>query len=794
MNKRIIIQLLLILAPMLVVAQTASIKGTIQDKNSQEKLYGVNILLKGTNTGTSSGANGEFEIKVTAGKHILQFSYLGYNTLEKTIVVADGETKELSIDLEEEVTLLNTTVISASRFEKKLGEETVSLDVIKSNFLEKQNLVTVEDAIKRNPGVSVIDKQVNIRGGSGYSYGAGSRVLMLLDDMPILQADAGSPNWTSIPLENVGQIEIIKGAASALYGSSALNGIINVRTAYATNEPVTKISTFGTVFSNPKAENDENGNPIDKQWWNYGNIYLSPDDSTKVLTKDAVRPYSSGINIGHRQKFGKFDLVLGAQALSGQEWKYGAFEHRGRLSFNTRYRVNENFNFGINGNIQAGKNGTFFLWNGYDGVNKYIPSSLVGEPTSVKAFRLTIDPYVSYSDKKGNKHKLLTRWYKVDNNSTNNQSNFSNYLYAEYQYQRKIDKIGLVVSGGFVSSYVVVKAPLYGDTTLSGRNIALYAQLDKKFFDKLNISVGARLENNKQTNTDGETKPVVRVGANYQAAEFTFIRASFGQGYRFPTIAERFIQTSLGTSVAIIPNQSLTSETGISAEFGVKQGIKIGEFKAFVDVAGFFTRYNNMMEFNPTTNLPKPFLLGFQSQNVGNTQILGIETSLQGEGKLFKKFPTTVVLGYTYISPKYTDFNEDAKSQGVTDYNVLKYRFRHTFTGAWDINFKGFDIGISGQYFSFMENIDNVFTLFIPGLLDYRESKLKSNAADLKPSRQYKGDFILDLRAGYTYIAKNNNRYKIAFLAKNVMNKEYSLRPGMIEAPANYTVRLDLEF
>jgi outer membrane receptor for ferrienterochelin and colicins len=70
----------------------------------------------------------------------------------------------------------------------------------------------------------------------------------------------------------------------------------------------------------------------------------------------------------------------------------------------------------------------------------------------------------------------------------------------------------------------------------------------------LNLSVGGRLEHYEITSTKGETKPVFRAGLNYQAAEYTYIRASFGQGFRFPTIAEKFISTSLGTSAAIVPN------------------------------------------------------------------------------------------------------------------------------------------------------------------------------------------------------------------------------------------------
>lgn len=802
--------LILMLLPVLAFAQNGTIKGVVTDKDKGEALYGVNIVVKGTTSGTSTGLEGEFEISLPSGPATLVFTYLGYETNETKVDVKSGETTTLDIKLSEEGSFLETVVVSATKFDKPLGEQTVSLDVIKPSFIENQNLITVQDAIKRNPGVNVIDGQVNIRGGSGYSYGAGTRVLILLDDLPILQADAGFPNWSSIPMENVGQIEIIKGAASALYGSSAMNGIINIRTAYATNEPVTKISVFSTVYADPKKELDENGNEYDKRWWDFGKVKLSNDAGVPSLDSNGnqisfnrdnwVRPYQSGITIGHRQKFGKFDLVLGAQAVSQQDWKFGSYENRGRVSVQTRYRVNERINFGLNGNVQGGNSGSFFLWNGYKGVNKYLPLDILGEPTTTKAFRVTIDPFFTFMDDKGNKHKILGRWFKVDNDNANDQGNFSNYFYGEYQYQKNFKEIDLNISTGVVASYVTVDAPLYGGT-YNGNNFALYAQLDKKFFNKLNVSAGIRAERNKLTSTKAEMKPVTRLGLNFQAAEFSFIRASFGQGYRFPTIAEKFIQTSLGESIKITSNPGLVSETGLSAELGFKQGIKIGKFGAYLDVAGFYNQYTNMMEFNPVIISASPLVVGFQSQNVGNTQIYGIETSLQGEGKLFNKFPATAVFGYTYIVPLYKDFDPEIEGkQGVTGleslkgnaYNVLKYRFRHTFTGAFDINFKGVDFGITGQYFSFMENIDQVFTLFIPGVLEYRQDRLKEDATNEK--RKFKGDFILDLRAGYTFIDLNKNRYKVSFQVKNVLNKEYSLRPGIIEAPLNYTLRLDFEF
>ena len=90
-----------------------------------------------------------------------------------------------------------------------------------------------------------LDGQANIRGGSGWSYGAGTRVLVMVDDMPLISGDAGQVQWNLIATENVNQVEIIKGASSALYGSSALNGIINIRTDYTKKSEIDKNPSLG---------------------------------------------------------------------------------------------------------------------------------------------------------------------------------------------------------------------------------------------------------------------------------------------------------------------------------------------------------------------------------------------------------------------------------------------------------------------------------------------------------------------------------------------------------------------
>ena len=165
-----------------------------------------------------------------------------------------------------------------------------------------------------------------------------------------------------------------------------------------------------------------------------------------------------------------------------------------------------------------------------------------------------------------------------------------------------------------------------------------------------------------------------------------------------------------------------------------------------------------MMEFNPFLTDDGGF--GFQSQNVGNTRIMGVETSIAGEGKVGKT-NHTFLIGYTYISPKFVDWEGDNQDGSVTEYNVLKYRFRHTMTGNYDFTYKRLDLGLTMQYYSFMENVDNIFAIAINGLSDWRDSKLKDNYESKKPQKQHKGDLIMDARVGLRF---SQDHGKISFL------------------------------
>lgn len=749
------------------IAQKATLTGKITDLETGEPLIGATVQTG--SKGTVADEDGNYSLILDAGSYTLEISFIGYKIFRQQIELRANETTTLNATLSTETNLLNTTTVTSGKYEKPLSEVTVSLDVLQPRLIENTAKVTIDEALDKIPGVNVIDGQANIRGGSGYSYGAGSRVLLLVDDVPILQADAGFPNWDDVPIENIEQLEVVKGAASALYGSSALNGIINVRTAVPKAEPETRVSTFYNAYFSPKDER--------LKWW----------DSA---------PYTAGASLSHRRKFKKLDLVLGGYYLNEESYNKNTFKKFGRFNFTTNYRISDRFTIGINANFNKGESGSFFYW--ISDTMAYIgtPSSI----TSRERFRYNIDPHITYFDKAGNRHKFLGRYYYVDNNNSSNQSNQSDILYGEYQFQRRFVNADFVVTAGVVGMRTNVSAELYGDTTFISKNLATYVQLEKRFWKRWNVSAGFRYENNVLENPgfdyqlgnetkavaaseDKESKPVIRFGVNYQAADFTFLRASWGQGYRYPTIAESYIFTDAG-GFFVAPSPGLGSETGWTTEFGVKQGFKISSFEGFFDATLFWSRYQDMIEFNL---IQFPY---FSAVNIGDTDIKGFEVSLMGRGKI-GTIPLSILTGYTSIDPKYVEFDTtprdpnkpitqgqiNAGSSSSTE-NVLKYRPRHSFKLDLEVEFGGLSLGVETFYNSNVEAVDRLFEAFlIKGLKTFRQ-------------QHNKGYVLNNFRAAYNF----TNSLKLTAVLGNAFNEVYSQRPGLLEAPRNLTVRVDYKF
>ena len=788
------------------------VSGTVKDAKTGESIIAAYVVVKGNSSkGTVADNDGKYSISLPAGKLVLVFRQVGYTAQEIPIELFPNEKKTLNINLSQEMRELKTFVTTAGKYEQNIEELTVSMEVLRPNIIENKNTTSIDDALQQVPGVTIVDGEPQIRSGSGYSFGAGSRVMILMDDLPILSGDAGRPSWGFLPVENIEQVEVIKGASSVMYGSAALSGVINLRTAYPRDTPQTKINVFSGLYNNP-----QNTNAI---YWGKNN------------------PTYTGLNFFHSRKIGNLDFVVGGNVYNDNGYKgptpvnvtdttfnpyaeqRGEFENRARLNFSLRYRSKkiEGLNFGVNGNGMLSRSTGALLWmNADSGMYRAYPGSITLTLQNV----WYVDPFIRYTGKGGWSHILRNRWFHLNNINDNNQSNKSDVLYSEYQVQRQFKKgslQGLSLTSGLVHSYTIGTSDLYkgslSDTVTEkassgNRNIAGYLQVNRTFFQRLTINAGFRYEhftitspsisNADSAKTIREGKPVFRAGANLKIHKATFLRASFGQGYRFPTIAEKFIRTQVGP-IRIYPNDSLKSETSWNAEIGLKQGFRLGKFQGYIDAVYFIQRFNNNIEFNfarfdTTENDPKKlFGLGFASLNIGNTEVSGLDFSLAGQGNI-RKTGLAMLFGYTYTLPISLEPNKEtynlvtyaSSSSDSTGY-LLKYRFQHIFKADAEITRGKWVLGTSARYNSFMRNIDNVFEEIDgilgalgqpkPGLKAYRE-------------RNNKGFTIVDVRVSY----KLSETVKLAVIVNNLLNKEYMIRPMSIEQPRTTAIQLSVSF
>lgn len=785
------LSLLFFLSPFLLFSQ---ITGSVKDKTTRESLIGAKIFAS-NNQQKISDIDGKFVIQTTPSDFPLTVvtSMVGYEN-DTSIVLQAGD---IIIYLSEPSKTIETVVVTAGRRGQKIEEVTISMDVLKPELIDNKGFRDLEDAIGQTPGVHTMDGQVSIRGGSGFAYGAGSRVMLLWNGMPLLSGDAGDAKFSSVPMESASQIEVIKGASSVLYGSGALNGIISLSEREPTTKGETRVKIQHGIYDNPKRAS--------LKWW-------------------SSNPTFHMAEIYHGKMYKKFGFTVSANGVTADGYRQGEDEDRGRIT-GTLFFIPQKvrgLKAGIGFNAQLQRNTNFIIWQsdslGYQPSGGATPGDSASTLGHFRGIRVNVDPYVRYVDKYNNTHSLKTRMYFVQNKNIYNagQTSSSVVSYADYQFQRKFD-FGMTFTTGLTGIYNWVTSNLYGQH--NSINSALYLQLEQKLWGKLDLTAGLRAEYFEQDGRQGDSQfyfkdstaklpvyPIFRAGIHYEPFKGTHLRASYGQGIRYPSVAERYTVTNVG-ALNIFPNSNLTPENGWATEIGIKQIIPIGKnWKGIIDVAGFVNHYENMMEFefgiyNPDTlplsiNPNDPGFLGkwigFRAANNESARITGLETSFSSIGTI-GNVEIASLIGYTYMDP--VSLNRDSSyvtslssyevgEDGTATWdNTLKYRFRHLFRGDIEVTWKGIGLGFSARYNSRVVNIDKVFeqsilgTEILPGLKGYRQN-------------YDNGALAFDARVAYKFM----NHYRVSFIVNNFLNAEYTTRPGDIQAPRSFMIQFQATF
>lgn len=791
----------LVCLPFLSPAQDpGTFKGTIIDRETGETLVGANVVLRSDPTiGAASDVKGHFSISLPPGSYTFLINFTGMKSDTLSIELISGQTIEKKIVLQPYISEIEGIEVRVGKYERRFEDLTVSMEVIKASMIENKNTRSIETALDQTPGLNILDGEAQIRGGSGFTFGVGSKVAVFVDDMPMLTGDAGRPIWDLIPIENVEQIEVIKGASSVLSGASALSGAIYVRTAYPKLKPLTKVNVYTGFYTSPKDKS--------YKWW-------------------SDYPYITGMNFLHSRMFGNMDVVVGGQvnfdhgyigAPRPNQWVIDTVSDftdkemassQYRMNFNLRYRSKKinGLNYGLNGNIiQNNTNMTMAWLDDTSGFFRAYPGSAILQ----NMFSFFLDPFFNYYTQTGIRHGLKARIFYLDNVMSNDQSTRQTVVMADYQFHREYEFLyGLEFIGGLSTQYTDSHAKMYGgsgspDNTLL--NLSGYIQLEKNFFETINLSFGARLEYFNLNDTVRDTRGIFRLGGTIKLLQETYLRASFGQGYRYPTIAERFIRTSMG-AIAVFDNADLVPETSWNGEIGLKQGLKFGNYFGYLDFAVFQQEYKNTIEYlfgfwDPEYEFA---VAGFRFLNTGKSRITGIDISHTGMAIIIPGMQINTILGYNYIMPKALEpdyvFANDYNPGGNTEFSynstsvdpsrhILKYRFLHTIKCDIEWQYRGWAVGYTLKYYSRIENLDKA-------IADFEEATIQSGGT-LQPilymdyfNNHNNGNVVMDSRISYLF----RYSHKISLIANNLLNRTYSLRPLKAEEMRSLIVQYSLKF
>ncbi|MBG38941.1 MAG: hypothetical protein CL857_03375 [Cryomorphaceae bacterium] len=791
--------LFLSLSSVFLAQSSSTVKGSVRDEQG-EPLLGASVIYRSDVTkGTIADENGVFFLEVPHGKCKLICRYTGMKSDTISFMLKPGEQKVVDFTLFSYIKEFKQVDVKVGKFDKPIEEQTVTMIVLKPELIENKNTRSIETALDQTPGLNILDGEPQIRGGSGFTFGVGSKVAVIVDDMPMLSGDAGRPEWGFIPVENISQIEVVKGAASVLSGSSALSGSVNIRTAYPTSKPKTKINIYNGLYSAP---NQPNAN-----WGEKAPIIL-------------------GANFLHSQMFGNLDVVIGGN-LNYDHGYIGPpitdsivatispdtisnfteddlISKRARFNFNLRYRSKKfkGLNYGLNGNFMVMHTAMPLAWlNDSSGLFRAYPGAIFLQDQ----FIFNLDPFVHFFTQSNGKHYLRGRILRVDNEMSANQSNNATTYYGDYMFKKKYKEFkNLEFVGGLTSTYTNSYANIYtGSGTPNNKmlNISAYSQMETKLKNILNLSFGGRLEYFQLNDSTTALKPIFRAGSSLKLYQETYLRASYGQGYRFPTITERFIRTGVG-NFGVFPNPGLLPESSWNAEVGIKQGLKFGGLLGYLDIAGFWQEYQNTIEymFGIWDEFTSPQTMssgaGFMFLNTGDSRVLGIDASFTGFAELKNNSKMTFLMGYNYIVPKTlspdfvyaSDFNQVEFSYNSTSLDatngILKYRFLHNVKLDCEYTWRDkFSVGASAKYFSKIVNMDAVIRDFEETTQSYWFLQ-NLQYMDFYNSHRF-GNWIFDTRISFNF----SESHKLALIGTNILNRTYSLRPLKIEPPRTITIQ-----
>jgi outer membrane receptor for ferrienterochelin and colicins len=481
-------------------------------------------------------------------------------------------------------------VVTAGKYAQSLNTAHQAVGVVSDIRLVERQSRNVSETLLAVSGVHFNEDNISIRGSSGYSlFNVGSRILLMIDGVPFLTSDLGAINWDMLPLVDIERIEVVKGGGSALYGSSALGGIVNIITRSPSNRDRLQIRTTAGVYDQPYYET-----------WRW-------TDRTLHFEK-AELAYSRRIGpVGFRLS-GQRAVTTGyTENSAGSLWNAA-----GRFDI----RLPKSMRLDLHVAWMKNRKGYVIQW-----LNQNSPFEVPPFNKKDEINYETLDVYsmltIPLSASFGFKVRVSSLISQIGNQLTTNDPG----VFDPGQ------GYGAEVQGDWIPHvlhHVTFGAEYHRDLSGSeyfgehhGYSLSPYIQDDWTVLSNLRVTAGFRFDYHDLVGESVDRRLSPKIGLNWAPLEKTVIRATFGSGFRAASVFEKYIRVDY-SGFNIIPNPDLRAEHSWFGDIGIRQSIGSDHS---VEISLFQADYWDMIE--PVIN----FLGTVQFQNYIRARIRGLEGS-----------------------------------------------------------------------------------------------------------------------------------------------------------------------
>ncbi len=602
----------------------ANIIGHVTHKG--EHLKFANIMVKGTTIGAATDETGHYQlINLPVGKITIRAQMLGYKPEEKTVVLEANKTMELKFELERDVLGIEEVVVTSDRNATNKKEASTIVNILTAKTFETTQSVTLCEGLNFTSGVRTENNcqncgftQVRMNGLEGaYSQ-------ILINSRPIFSGLAGVYGLELIPSNMIERVEIIRGGGSALYGSNAIAGTINL----ILKDPIYDTYEFGVNREIIGVGLENSGTPANDDIVNFNTSIVSSDHKTGMAMYGFYRnrkefdanndsfseiPLLKNTTIGARlfHRFGIKDKLaldffhISEERRGGNKFDFAnheadiseALKHNittGALTYEHFFRDIDLLSFFASG-------------------QKVNRDSYYGAEQSLRDYGKTND----FSYTVGAQYNA----YFENSNLVFGIENQGAWL--------KDVKLGyLDIDNAIVVDSLIVSIPHTDNTTVADQitnTVGAFAQYEIRW-NKLKVSLGGRFDH---YNIEDKEYPYSKVEGNvfsprinllYDVQNYLQARVSYSQGYRAPQIFDEdlHIETSGSRKVIHRNDPNLSQETSHSYMASLDFNKQIGSIYLGFLAEGFYTKLQN------------PFVNEYSSSNQDGTVIYTRTNSEKG--------------------------------------------------------------------------------------------------------------------------------------------------------------------